>query len=47
MRSPLCRVTLGLWFVTILVAGWFFVRGGRRQAWMDGCKSYWRRQSET
>ena len=27
MRSTLCRITLGLWIVTIMVAGWFFVRG--------------------
>jgi cytochrome c556 len=27
MRSTLCRITLGLWIVTIAVAGWFFVQG--------------------
>lgn len=27
MRSTLCWVTLGLWIVTIGVAGWFFVQG--------------------
>jgi len=27
MSSTLCRLTLGLWIVTIAVAGWFFVRG--------------------
>ena len=27
MRSPLCRIALGLWIVTIGVAGWFFVQG--------------------
>ena len=27
MSSTLCRITLGLWIVTIVVAGWFFVRG--------------------
>ena len=27
MRSTLCRITLGLWIVTIGVAGWFFVKG--------------------
>ncbi len=27
MRSTLCRITLGLWVVTIGVAGWFFVQG--------------------
>ena len=27
MRSTLCRITLGLWIVTIGVAGWFFVQG--------------------
>ena len=27
MRSKLCWITLGLWIVTIVVAGWFFVRG--------------------
>lgn len=32
MKSTLCRVTLGLWIVTIGVAGWFFVRGWTTQA---------------
>lgn len=27
MRSNLCRITLGLWIVTMVVAGWFFVQG--------------------
>ena len=27
MRSTLCRITLGLWIVTIGVAGWLFVQG--------------------
>jgi hypothetical protein len=27
MRSTLCRITLGLWILTIGVAGWFFVQG--------------------
>ena len=27
MRSTLCRIALGLWIVTIGVAGWFFVQG--------------------
>jgi len=27
MRSTLCRITLGLWIVTIGVAGWFFMQG--------------------
>ena len=27
MRSRLCWITLGLWVVTIGVAGWFFVQG--------------------
>lgn len=27
MRSTLCRITLGLWILTMVVAGWFFVRG--------------------
>lgn len=27
MRSTFCRITLGLWIVTIAVAGWFFVQG--------------------
>ena len=27
MRSTLCRITLGLWIVTIGFAGWFFVQG--------------------
>jgi cytochrome c556 len=27
MRSALCRITFGLWIVTIGVAGWFFVKG--------------------
>ncbi len=27
MRSTLCRVALGLWIVTIALAGWFFVKG--------------------
>jgi hypothetical protein len=29
MRSTLCRITLGLWIVTIVVAGWFFMQGWR------------------
>ncbi|THJ19812.1 MAG: hypothetical protein CAF45_015490 [Nitrospira sp. CG24E] len=31
MRSTLCRMTLGLWIVTIGVAGWFFVQGWTTQ----------------
>ena len=27
MRSTFCRITLGLWIMTIVVAGWFFVQG--------------------
>jgi cytochrome c556 len=27
MRSTPCRIALGLWIMTIAVAGWFFVRG--------------------
>ena len=27
MKSTLCWITLGLWIVTIGVAGWFFVQG--------------------
>ena len=27
MRSTLCRIMLGLWVVTIVAGGWFFVRG--------------------
>lgn len=27
MRATLCWMTLGLWVVTMAVAGWFFVRG--------------------
>jgi hypothetical protein len=27
MRSALCWITLGLWIVTIVAAGWFFVQG--------------------
>lgn len=27
MRSALCQIALGLWIVTIAVAGWFFVQG--------------------
>ncbi|MDE3218235.1 MAG: cytochrome c [Nitrospirota bacterium] len=27
MRSTLCRITLGLWIVTVVAVGWFFVRG--------------------
>jgi hypothetical protein len=27
MRSTLCRIALGLWIVTIGVAGWLFVQG--------------------
>ena len=27
MRSTLCRVALGLWIMTIALAGWFFVKG--------------------
>jgi hypothetical protein len=32
MRSTLCWITLGLWIVTIGVAGWFFVEGWTTQA---------------
>jgi hypothetical protein len=31
MRSTLCWITLGLWIVTIGVAGWFFVQGWTMQ----------------
>ena len=31
MRSALCWITLGLWIVTIGVAGWFFVQGWTTQ----------------
>ena len=31
MRPTLCRITLGLWIVTIGVAGWFFVQGWTTQ----------------
>jgi hypothetical protein len=31
MRSTLCRITLGLWVVTIGVAGWFLVQGWTMQ----------------
>lgn len=31
MRSTLCRIALGLWIVTIGVAGWFFVQGWTTQ----------------
>jgi hypothetical protein len=27
VRSTICRITLGLWIVSIGVAGWFFVQG--------------------
>ena len=27
MRSTICRITLGLWIVTVVAAGWFFVQG--------------------
>ena len=27
MRSTFCRILLGLWVVTIVAGGWFFVRG--------------------
>ena len=27
MKLRLCGITLGLWIVTIGVAGWFFVQG--------------------
>ena len=35
MRSMLCRITLGLWIITIGVAGWFFVQGWTTPG-MDG-----------
>jgi hypothetical protein len=35
MRSTLCRIALGLWIVTIGVAGWFFVQGWTTQG-IDG-----------
>jgi hypothetical protein len=35
MRSTLCRITLGLWIVTIAVVGWFFVQGVTTQG-IDG-----------
>ena len=31
MRSTLCRIALGLWIVTVGVAGWFFVKGWTTQ----------------
>lgn len=31
MRSTLCWITLGLWIVTIALAGWFFVQGWTTQ----------------
>ena len=31
MRSTLCWITLGLWIVTIGLAGWFFVQGWTTQ----------------
>lgn len=31
MRPMLCRVALGLWVVTLVVAGWFFVQGWTTQ----------------
>lgn len=31
MKSMLCRIALGLWIVTIGVAGWFFVQGWTTQ----------------
>ena len=35
MRSTLCWIMLGLWIVTIAVAGWFFVQGWTTQG-IDG-----------
>ena len=35
MKSTLCWITLGLWIVTIGVAGWFFVQGWTMQG-IDG-----------
>ena len=35
MRSTLCWITLGLWIVTIGLAGWFFVQGWTTQG-IDG-----------
>ena len=32
MKSTLCRTALGLWIVTIAVAGWFFVQGWTTQS---------------
>ena len=32
MKSTLCWITLGLWIVTIGVAGWFFVQGWTMQS---------------
>ncbi|MGH7221418.1 MAG: hypothetical protein ACREI1_13950 [Nitrospiraceae bacterium] len=31
MRSTLCRITLGLWIVTIALDGWFFAQGWTTQ----------------
>ena len=31
MKSTLCWIVLGLWIVTIVVAGWFFVQGWTAQ----------------
>ncbi len=31
MSSTFCRITLGLWVVTIGIAGWFFVQGWTTQ----------------
>ena len=31
MRSTFCRIALGLWVMTIAVAGWFFVKGWTTQ----------------
>jgi hypothetical protein len=32
MSSTLCRIMLGLWIVTIGVAGWFFVQGWTKES---------------